>query len=133
VVEGVTPAKKSGFARPPLNTTLGNKTLGNNKIMKNKSSRGKIIIINGPSSAGKTTLALALQNQIDFPFLRFSFDLFLDNNALPTHQINKGTFSWNAMRPSVFNGIHQCIPALASAGNNLIVDHIIESNKIVAR
>ena len=31
------------------------------------------------------------------------------------------------MRPSVFKGIHHCIPALASAGNNLIVDHIIES------
>jgi chloramphenicol 3-O-phosphotransferase len=40
---------------------------------------GKIIIINGPSSSGKTTLALALQKQLDLPFIRFSFDLFLDH------------------------------------------------------
>jgi len=95
--------------------------------MSDTSNTGKIIIINGPSSSGKTTLALALQNQFDIPFLRFSFDLFLDFNALPMEQIKNGTFSWSSMRPSVFNGLHQCIPALATAGNNLIIDHIIET------
>jgi len=39
---------------------------------------GKIIIINGLSSSGKTTLALALQKQLDMPFILFSFDLFLE-------------------------------------------------------
>ncbi|MEP6894872.1 MAG: chloramphenicol phosphotransferase, partial [Chloroflexota bacterium] len=88
---------------------------------------GKIIIINGPSSSGKTTLALAVKKQLDIPFLRFSFDLFLDNNVLPMDQIKNGTFSWDSMRPSVFRGIHQCLSALAKAGNNLIFDHIIET------
>ena len=88
---------------------------------------GKIIILNGPSSAGKTTLALALQQQFDLPFIRFSFDLFLDHKAFPMEQIRNGTFSWEAMRPSVFRGIHQCLPALATAGNNIIFDHIIET------
>ncbi len=88
---------------------------------------GKIIIINGPSSSGKTTLALAAQKQFDIPFIRFSFDLFLDNKALPLDQIRSGAFSWDSMRPSVFHGLHQCLPALAKAGNNLIFDHIIES------
>ena len=88
---------------------------------------GKIIIINGPSSSGKTTLALAAQKQFDIPFVRFSFDLFLDHQALPIEQIRNGTFSWDEMRPSVFRGIHQCLPALANAGNNLIFDHIIET------
>jgi chloramphenicol 3-O phosphotransferase len=88
---------------------------------------GKIILINGPSSSGKTTLALAAQKQFDIPFLRFSFDLFLDNQVLPMDQIRSGAFSWDAMRPSVFKGIHRCLPALANAGNNLIFDHIIES------
>ena len=88
---------------------------------------GKIIIINGPSSSGKTTLALAVQKQFDIPFLRFSFDLFLDNQVLPMEQIRNSSFSWDSMRSSVFSGIHQCLPALATAGNNLIFDHIIES------
>jgi chloramphenicol 3-O phosphotransferase len=88
---------------------------------------GNIIIINGPSSSGKTTLALALQKQFDIPFIRFSFDLFLDHKAFPMEQIRNGTFSWDLMRPSVFTGIHQCLPALATAGNHIIFDHIIET------
>lgn len=95
--------------------------------MNNPLPAGKIIIINGPSSSGKTTLALAIQKQFDIPFIRFSFDLFLDHKALPMEQIKNGTFSWDLMRPSVFGGIHQCLPALATAGNNIIFDHIIET------
>lgn len=90
---------------------------------------GKIIIINGPSSSGKTTLALALQKQLELPFIRFSFDLFMEYKAFPSEQINNGTFSWEAMRPSVFRGLHQCVPALATAGNNIIFDHIIETKE----
>ena len=88
---------------------------------------GKIIVINGPSSSGKTTLALALQKQFDIPFIRFSFDLFLDHNAFPMEQIRNGMFSWDSMRPAVFAGLHQCLPALATAGNNIIFDHISET------
>ena len=101
-------------------------TIMNNPLPATAAS-GDIIIINGPSSSGKTTLALALQKRFDIPFIRFSFDLFLDHKAFPMEQIRNGTFSWDAMRPSVFQGIHQCIPALATAGNNIIFDHIIET------
>ena len=88
---------------------------------------GKIIIINGPSSSGKTTLALAAQKQLDLPFIRFSFDLFVDHKAFPSEQIKSGKFSWDLMRPAVFRGIQQCLPALATAGNNILFDHIIET------
>ena len=90
---------------------------------------GKIIVINGPSSSGKTTLALALQKELDLPFIRFSFDLFLDHRAFPSEGIKSGKFSWEQMRPSVFRGIQQCLPALATAGNNIIFDHIIETKE----
>jgi len=95
--------------------------------MENETTVGKIIIINGPSSSGKSTLALALQREFDIPLLRFSFDVFLENHVLPMDQIDKGAFSWSSMRSSVFAGIHRCLPALATAGNNLIFDHIIET------
>ena len=94
-------------------------------------SPGKIIVINGPSSSGKTTLALALQKQLDLPFIRFSFDLFLDHKALPSEQIKSGRFSWDQIRPAVFRGVHQCVPALATAGNNVIFDHIIETKAML--
>ena len=90
-------------------------------------SPGKIILINGPSSAGKTTLALGLQEALDLPFIRFSFDLFMEHKAFPTQAIRSGRFSWEAMRPAVFSGIQQCVPALAQAGNNVLFDHIIET------
>ncbi len=88
---------------------------------------GNLIMINGPSSAGKSTLGLAIREQIDHPFLCFSFDLFLDNNVLPMPQIRSGRFSWPAMRPQVFTGIYHCLPALLDAGNNLIFDTIFET------
>jgi chloramphenicol 3-O phosphotransferase len=39
--------------------------------------RSTIILINGASSAGKSTLAKAFQEQVDEPFLRFSLDLLM--------------------------------------------------------
>jgi chloramphenicol 3-O phosphotransferase len=100
-------------------------------VINNPSTTGKIIIINGPSSSGKTTLAFALQKQFELPFLRFSFDLFLDNKALPTDQLRSGVFSWETMKPSVIRGIQQCASALAMAGNNVIFDHIIETKSLL--
>jgi chloramphenicol 3-O phosphotransferase len=96
-------------------------------LKRQANTAGKIIIINGPSSSGKTTLALALQKQLEIPFIRFSFDLFIDHKAFPSEQIKSGKFSWEQMRPSVFRGLHQCLPALATTGNNVIFDHIIET------
>ena len=70
--------------------------------------QGKIIVINGPSSSGKTTLALSLKDKMDLPFIRFSFDLFLDGKSLPKKQIDQGVFSWKDIRPSIFKGVNQC-------------------------
>ncbi|MEZ4513893.1 MAG: AAA family ATPase [Chloroflexota bacterium] len=88
---------------------------------------GKIILINGASSAGKSTLARAVQQQFPLPLLHISFDLFIDGDILPKPQIRDGTFSWQAMRPTVFDGYFRCWAALALAGNHLVIDHIIET------
>ena len=90
---------------------------------------GKIILINGASSAGKSTLARQLQQALPEPFWHFSFDHLRDSNVLPMARIRRGEIDWLAMRPSVFNGFHRCLPVLAQAGNNLIVDHIIENER----
>lgn len=101
-----------------------------NDILANHSA-GKIIVINGPSSSGKSTLAKELQRQFEIPFLRYSFDLFLDSQALPMEQIRNGKISWESMRPNLFSGLQQCLPILAKAGNNIVFDHIIETKEML--
>ncbi len=88
---------------------------------------GKIIILNGASSSGKSTLAKALQNSLDEPFWHFSIDHLREANVLPDSRIEQGEFHWRDIRESFFEGFHACLPALAQAGNNLIVEHIIET------
>lgn len=88
---------------------------------------GKIILLNGASSAGKSTLARALQDALDEPFLHYSIDHLKDAGVLPYNRIEKGDFGWRDLRPQFFDGFHHTIPALATAGNNLIVEHIVES------
>jgi chloramphenicol 3-O phosphotransferase len=89
---------------------------------------GKIIMLNGASSSGKSTLCEILQNELNEPFLRFSLDFFMFNSpVLPKRRELDGPFSWSAMRPKLFDGYFNCLSALAYAGNNLLVDYIIES------
>ena len=39
----------------------------------------------------------------------------------------QGPFDWlGQMRPRFFDGFHRCIPALAAAGNNVLVEHVVE-------
>jgi len=79
---------------------------------------GKIILINGASSAGKSTLARSLQQKLREPFLHLSFDHLRESNALPMARIRNGELDWTLMRPAVFDGFHRCLPAFAKAGNN---------------
>ncbi len=93
----------------------------------------KIILINGASSAGKSTLCRALQAQLPEPFWHFSIDHIRDAGVLPSTRIHSGEFSWKDLRPTFFEGFYRCLTALASAGNNLLVEHIYETPEQVAR
>jgi chloramphenicol 3-O phosphotransferase len=87
---------------------------------------GPVIILNGASSSGKTTLAGELQGLLPGPFLRVSSDLFADG-MLPARWDGDGPLDWwAASRGTFYSGFHHCLPALARSGNNLIVDHLIE-------
>ncbi|WP_137935707.1 AAA family ATPase [Chitinivorax sp. B] len=90
-------------------------------------SPGKIILLNGASSAGKSTLAKGLQDQLDQPFWHFSIDHLIAANMHPHQRADNAAFSWRMLREPFFSGFHHCLPALARTGNNLIVEHIIET------
>jgi chloramphenicol 3-O phosphotransferase len=88
---------------------------------------GRIIFLNGASSAGKSTIAKALRDSLDEPFLHVSSDQFRPAGRLPPRRDDGGPFDWwHQVRPRFFAGFHRCLPALALAGNDLIVEHIIE-------
>ena len=94
---------------------------------------GKIILLHGASSSGKSTLARGLQLALDEPFWHFSIDHLNAAEVLPKERIRTGEFPWEELREPFFDGFHGCIPVLAEAGNNLIVEHIIETQAWMQR
>lgn len=105
---------------------------------------GKIIFLNGTSSAGKTTLAYALQEQLDEPWIHIALDQFRDGLPLKYRGLNApaGTtgeqglnvvpidnsytnIRFGRVGKTVLNGMRRAIASMAHAGNNVIIDDII--------
>ncbi|MBO9453195.1 AAA family ATPase [Tropicibacter sp. R16_0] len=86
----------------------------------------QVILLNGPSSSGKSSLARALQAQADAPFWHISLDHLRDGGILPMDRFRSGDLDWKAHRARVFDGLHAMASAAADAGNNLIFEHILE-------
>lgn len=99
---------------------------------------GHIIFLNGPSSAGKTSIARALQCCLSEPYLHIALDTFL--GMFPPHFVE--TPGSGSEVPSsdgddvlaiyltpgakrLISGYHHAVAACALAGNNLIVDHVL--------
>lgn len=93
------------------------------------SQRTRIIFIHGASSSGKSTLARAVQAEIDEPFWHVSIDHLRDSGMLPRERFRRGDFDWKSHRQAFFEGFHRSLVAYASAGNNLILEHILEEPK----
>ena len=92
-------------------------------------SLSRIILLNGTSSAGKSTLCKVLKGVIDEPFWYMASDQFVEAGMAPSRKDEGGDFDWNILRPHFFDGFHRVLPAFASAGNNLLVEHIIEEER----
>ncbi|HEY5795387.1 MAG TPA: chloramphenicol phosphotransferase [Bosea sp. (in: a-proteobacteria)] len=94
---------------------------------------GRIILLNGASSSGKSSLARAIQSRIDTPFWHISIDHLRDSGVLPTTRIRSGEFDWRMMREAFFLGFERSLLAYVEAGNDLIVEHIMESARWLLR
>ena len=101
----------------------------------------RIIILNGVGSAGKSSIAKALQGLTGDRFLHVQMDGFLDmmpevgwgrpdwfavetleEDGLPSVDIRSGPLGERLMR-----GMRRAIAALAAAGNDVIVDEVMEA------
>jgi chloramphenicol 3-O phosphotransferase len=87
----------------------------------------KIIFLHGASSSGKSSIARALQAAIGEPFWHISIDHLRDSGVLPMDRIKSSEFDWRAMRAPFFDGFHRSLAAYADAGNNLILEHILDT------
>ncbi|QDC11679.1 chloramphenicol phosphotransferase [Oceanicola sp. D3] len=82
---------------------------------------GRVILIHGASSAGKSTLARAVREALPAPFVHLTVDQLIDSGALP------GGADWREVRARVFDGWHRAVAAMGAAGVDVVWDHIIET------
>lgn len=88
---------------------------------------GKIIFLHGASSSGKSTLARGLQARLGEPFWHISIDHLRDAGVLPMDRFKSREFDWKAARAPFFDGFHRSLAAYAAAGNNLVLEHILDT------
>lgn len=87
-----------------------------------------IVVLNGTSSSGKTTLARAFQESAPSLFLNFSIDSVL--YALPPSVIERmiaGAPNPNVGFDDLVAGYYACVRELAAHGYDLIIDNAITS------
>ena|ERR1700761_7434373 len=82
---------------------------------------GRIILLNGTSSAGKSTLASALRPALEAQFHYYASDQLADAGFRPADAGVR--WQWRA---AFFHGFHRSVAAFASAGIDLLVEHIVE-------
>jgi chloramphenicol 3-O phosphotransferase len=81
----------------------------------------RIILLNGTSSAGKSTLAAALRPLLPETFCYYASDQLADARFRPLTEPAR----WEG-REAFFSGFHRSIAAFAEAGLDLLVEHIVE-------
>lgn len=87
----------------------------------------KVIWLHGASSSGKSTIARALQARIEEAFWHYSIDHLRDAGVLPMARFRSGEFAWKAQRDTFFAGFNGSVVAFLGAGNDLILEHILET------
>ena len=115
-------------------------------------SPGRVVMLIGTSSAGKTTTATALQQCFDEHHLLVGFDVFL--KMVDPRWAGHGPFTWDGFHwdPStvdsegevvttisvgpvgrrILAGTHRAVAALARSGNNVIVDEMLLDDTVLS-
>ncbi|HET7015413.1 MAG TPA: AAA family ATPase [Streptosporangiaceae bacterium] len=106
-----------------------------------------LILLNGTSSAGKTTLAKALQDTLPTPYLVVGIDTVVF--GLPSRYVNDPEY-WSevyqyhydgaqlvgiTMQPygdQLVRGLHRAVAGLAQGGLDVIVDHVLSEPAWIA-
>jgi len=83
--------------------------------------KGKIIILNGVSSSGKSTLAKKLQDRLSVPFYVLANDMFTNDTVAPDKFIE---MDWRETYYRALIGMYHAVKAFSDIGINTIVDDV---------
>lgn len=86
---------------------------------------GRVIFLNGTSSSGKSTIAKALRAALPEPFCYYASDQLADSGFRTIKQKVQDA-GLQDERTRFFDGFHRSIVSFAQAGNDIIVEHIVE-------
>jgi chloramphenicol 3-O phosphotransferase len=88
---------------------------------------GRVIVINGTSSSGKSTLIKAIRERLSEPFCYYGVDLFACN----FHPVSSAPRDYTLYeeRRRFMRGFHLSIAAFAQTNNDLIVEHVLETQE----
>ena len=99
---------------------------------------GTILILNGTSSSGKTSLVRELQKRLDEPFLDAGLDRFIW--MLPKRYLDRPL--WDDVLGladqagqtghTLISGMHHAMLGLALRGNSIVADHVLVEPRWVA-
>ncbi len=96
---------------------------------KGHASKGQVILLNGPSSAGKTTLGKALQRKLQEQYGIHSLLLSVDHLLMATDSTGSTVISClEETGLPVIETFHAAIQAAARAGAFVIADHVLGEN-----
>lgn len=84
-------------------------------------ARGRIVFLNGTSSAGKSSIAGELVRLLDAPWFVMSADAFHAMRSAP----EMGPDRLEGVLRRTWKGFHRAVAGMAAAGNDLVVDHVL--------
>ena len=84
--------------------------------------RGRVLLLNGASSSGKSSIGRALQRVLDDPWFLFPVDsLGAMRSTAHTRVLDEGEIDMVLHRTRL--GYHRAVAAVASVGNDVIMDY----------
>ena len=100
-------------------------------------ANGKVIILNGASSSGKTSILNRLQDLFDEPFINAGIDKFIW--MLPKRYLDRPLWDdvlglateAGKMGNRLFSVMHKVIQLLSLEGMNVVADHVLVEQKWV--
>ncbi|MGI8522554.1 MAG: phosphotransferase-like protein [Nocardioides sp.] len=84
---------------------------------------GRLVLLNGPSSAGKTTLAVAVADRLATPWLVMPVDLFHQIRTRPPGELSEE--SWQQVFRRTRAAYHRALAGAVDAGCDVLGDHAL--------